>query len=152
MKTPKKYTFHFTKGQPPFHEKTKGKPYHPTKRSCAIWFTRLNKFLFSDGLPPVGRYVFYTNLVVDKNPSWAYYMRGIATDGRSDAEIGFSKVYPNKQAFLEVFAHELIHHYQAVNGLPMGHGPSFNKWSNKFKKHGLTLAEKYYDNTRQKED
>jgi len=59
--------------------------------------------------------------------------------------LNMNKRYKSKKFFVEVLAHEMVHHYQFMNDEPMGHGPSFEKWSDKFSKKGLKLFKVYGD-------
>ena len=54
-----------------------------------------------------------------------------------------SKVYKCEKLFVEVLAHEMIHHFQNLNDEPLGHGPTFWAWRDNFKLRGLTLDRSY---------
>ena len=54
-----------------------------------------------------------------------------------------NKRYKSKQIFVEVLAHEMVHHYQYIYNEEVGHGSSFLKWRDKFNKKGLNLVKVY---------
>ena len=57
-----------------------------------------------------------------------------------------NKKYKNKQFFVEVLAHELIHHYQFMNDITLSHhSESFTMWKEKFNRKGLSLRRAYDD-------
>ena len=136
---------------PPELNLTGVKPYHPSKRTCILWFKRINESVFLGKLPEINNYVIKKNLYFDNHPSWAYYYRSLEYVKEADnpyskskfipgSTIVFSQEFPTKKFFIEIFAHELVHHYQFINGKPLGHGKSFFHWSKRFNSKGLNLA------------
>lgn len=107
--------------------------YETTIEDCQQWFNILNREVFDNSLPPVDQ--------IDirwRRKAYAYY----AYD-ETGVELHMNKKYKSKQFFVEVLAHEMVHHYQYMNGERMGHGPSFTKWRGKFRKKGLNLLKVY---------
>lgn len=111
--------------------------YNTTIEDCQEWFNILNRELFDNSLSPVDEidirwrrqaYAYYD--YDEKNPN------GIC-------KLLMNKRYKSKQFFVEVLAHEMVHHYQYTNNEEMGHGSSFLKWRDKFNKKGLNLSKAY---------
>ena len=71
--------------------------------------------------------------------------REIATGLQKIRENTFNTVrgYRSKKMFVEVLAHEMVHHYQALHNEPVGHGPSFYRWRDKLNKKGLQHVRVY---------
>ena len=111
--------------------------YQTTIEDCQKWFNILNRELFDNSLLPVDE--------IDvrwRRKAHAYY----DYDDRKQnglCKLLMNKKYKSKQFFVEVLAHEMVHHYQYMNGEIMGHGPSFIKWRDKFNKKGLNLVRVY---------
>lgn len=102
--------------------------YHPTQHAVQWWFHCLNREIFDTCLPCVR-----LRLNTD-NYSWGYY---VAPD-----LIGYRRVYQTKQQFVAVLGHEMVHHWQAVNGLPYTpHNQQFYRWRRRFLRHGILLVE-----------
>lgn len=111
--------------------------YETTIEDCEEWFNILNRELFKNSLPPVdeidirwrrGAYAYYD---YDENK-----INGIC-------KLLMNKRYKSKQFFVEVLAHEMVHHYQYIYNEEMGHGSSFLKWRDTFNKKGLNLVRDY---------
>lgn len=118
---------------------TKKNRYETTIEDCHKWFRILNQELFSNKLPQIDK--------IDirwRRRTHAYYEY---YDGprKRECKLCMNKKYSSKQFFVEVLAHELIHHYQFTNGMPLSHGESFVKWKNKFNRKGLNLKVGYKD-------
>lgn len=118
-------------------EKNEHYEYETTVEDCQIWFNVLNREIFDNSLPLVdeidvrwrrGAHAYYD--YDEKKPN------GIC-------KLLMNKKYKSKQFFVEVLAHEMVHHYQYINGEKMGHGSSFLKWRGKFNKKGLNLVKVY---------
>jgi hypothetical protein len=114
--------------------------YETTHEDCRFWFGVLNQELFNNRLTEI-----------DVDIRWrrgAYARYQYPDNGRMDqipVKLLMNKKYRNKKFFVEVLAHELIHHYQFLHDEPVGHGPSFMRWEEKFNKKGLNLARAYYE-------
>lgn len=110
--------------------------YETTIEDCQEWFNILNRELFDNSLPNVDE--------IDvrwRRQAHAYYDYAVKRNG--PCKLLMNKKYKSKQFFVEVLAHEMVHHYQYINGERMGHGSSFMKWRGKFNKKGLNLVRVY---------
>lgn len=103
-------------------------PFRPTHSSVRWWFHTLNRELFNGELPAA-------QFKAHNDPdSWGYYI--------APELIAYSRAYRTKQHFVAVLAHEMVHHWQAHNGLGNHcHGASFVQWIRRFRRHGIVLAE-----------
>jgi hypothetical protein len=111
--------------------------YNTTVEDCEEWFKILNRELFKNSLPPVNE--------IDirwRRGAYAYYDYD---ESRSNGicKLLMNKRYKSKQFFVEVLAHEMVHHYQCINNEEIGHGSSFMKWRDTFNKKGLNLVRDY---------
>lgn len=118
-------------------EKNEYYEYETTVEDCQLWFNVLNREIFDNSLP----------LVDEIDVRWrrgahAYYDYD-ETKPNGICKLLMNKKYKSKQFFVEVLAHEMVHHYQYINGEKMGHGSSFTKWRDKFNKKGLNLVKVY---------
>lgn len=112
--------------------------YETTIEDCQKWFNILNRELFNESLPPVDE--------IDirwRRGAHAWYDYDESKPGEGTARLLMNKRYKSKQFFVEVLAHEMVHHYQYIYNEEMGHGSSFVKWRDKFNKKGLTLTRAY---------
>jgi hypothetical protein len=107
---------------------------------CEEWFHILNEEIFDCKLPVID----YVDIRW-RRKAWAYYQ--YITDNNDadykESVLCMNKKYTNKKFFVEVLAHELIHHHQFIFDEPMGHGPSFMKWMKAFNQKGLKLVKSY---------
>lgn len=125
------------------------KTYITKAEDCEEWFHILNEELFDNKLPVID--------FVDirwRRKSWAYYQYTLDTNDPEYKEslLCMNKKYTNKKFFVEVLAHELVHHYQFIFDEPMGHGPSFMRWCEIFNKKGLNLVKSYGDENDEEQD
>lgn len=112
--------------------------YETTVEDCRKWFNILNRELFDETLPPVDE--------IDirwRRGAHAWYDYDEKKPGTGTARLLMNKRYKSKQFFVEVLAHEMVHHYQYIYNEEMGHGSSFLKWRDKFNKKGLSLSKAY---------
>lgn len=116
--------------------------YETTLEDCQRWFRILNKEIFDSKLPPVDEidirwrrktYAFYYYEMDTKDPNFMV------------CKLCMNKRYKNKKFFVEVLAHEMVHHYQFMFDEPVSHGPTFTAWCDKFNKKGLKLVRAYED-------
>lgn len=116
------------------------KPYVTTERACRIWFSILNDELFDGTLSPISEidirwrrkvHAFYECTTYSDRPDYLY------------SKLGMNKRYHSKRFFVEILAHEMIHHWQKLNNEPLGHGPSFSMWNDTFARKGLALDKAY---------
>lgn len=112
--------------------------YETTVEDCQKWFNILNRELFNSSLPKVHE--------IDirwRRGAHAWYDYEEGAPGSGTCRLLMNKRYKSKQFFVEVLAHEMVHHYQYINNEEVGHGSSFIKWRGKFNKKGLNLVEAY---------
>jgi len=112
--------------------------YETTVEDCQKWFNILNRELFNNSLPPVNE--------IDirwRRGAHAWYDYDEDHPGEGTSKLLMNKRYKSKQFFVEVLAHEMVHHYQYIYSEEMGHGSSFLKWRDKFNKKGLNLVKAY---------
>lgn len=112
--------------------------YETTIEDCNEWFNVLNRELFDNSLPQIHE--------IDirwRRGAHAWYDYDEAKPGTGECKLLMNKRYKSKQFFVEVLAHEMVHHYQYTNNEEMGHGSSFLKWRDKFNKKGLNLVKAY---------
>jgi len=114
--------------------------YETTLRDCRKWFKIINEEVFRSSLIPINQYKIcqckgfhgkYQAYYDDEKDDWTYSV------------ITLNKKFKTKKLFVEVLAHEMVHHHQFLFGNPLGHGPSFYKWQPKLNKKGLSLAKAY---------
>lgn len=131
-----------------FSEKT----FFPTIDDVDEWYTRINLVVFRNELiVPFDRievrpriYVWgdYTGYVVDNKKT--HYEKHVFGEGLS-CTLRMTNKFPNKKFFVQILAHEMVHHYQFTREEPffqsknISHGKSFWKWKPTFEKHGLNL-------------
>lgn len=112
--------------------------YETTVEDCHMWFNVLNRELFDNSLPRIDE--------VDirwRRKAHAWYDYDANRPGEGTARLLMNKRYKSKQFFIEVLAHEMVHHYQYIYNEEMGHGSSFFKWRDKFNQKGLNLVRAY---------
>ena len=108
--------------------------YETTERDYLIWFKIINKEIFGGRLPPIDR----VEIKWRRGCFAAYTYQ--ASSKRKKSTLLLNKKYRSKKFFVEMMAHELVHHYQFMYDEPMGHGPSFERWTKIFNKKGLRLG------------
>lgn len=113
--------------------------YETTHEDCQKWFNILNREIFKNTLSSVdeidirwrrGAHAYYESVVDDKVPF-------------IHTKLCMNKRYKSKKFFVEVLAHELVHHYQFLSEGKMSHGESFVAWTEAFNKKGLKLVKVY---------
>lgn len=114
--------------------------YETTQEDCERWFRILNREIFDNLLEPVDEID-----IGRRKGSYAIYE---CYDDSEDKDYRYCKLlmkdrYRSKKMFVEVLAHEMVHHYQALHNEPVGHGPSFYRWRDKLNKKGLQLVRVY---------
>lgn len=112
--------------------------YETTIEDCRLWFNVLNSELFNNSLHPIKE--------IDirwRRGAHAWYDYDDTKPGTGTAKLLMNKRYKSKQFFVEVLAHEMVHHYQYIYNEEVGHGSSFMKWRDKFIKKGLNLVRAY---------
>jgi hypothetical protein len=112
--------------------------YETTVEDCQEWFKVLNRELFENSLPKINE--------IDirwRRGAYAWYDYDENLPSKGITKLLMNKRYKSKKFFIEVLAHEMVHHYQYINNEEMGHGSSFLKWCDKFNKKGLNLVRSY---------
>jgi hypothetical protein len=109
--------------------------FRPKTEDMKEWFVIINEQVFGNKLEPV------TKLRV-KNLEYIYGFYGYFDKknkryGRT--QITVTNKFPDKKTFVEILAHEMIHHFQNSYNEPVGHGPSFTAWNENFKIKGIKL-------------
>jgi len=95
-----------------------------TEHLAHYWFTVINKAVFKDQLPR-------PNIVIRpmrKYRGWAH-----AKTGRNLMELANDPI--NKNEFISLIAHEMVHLWQWQTYKSMNHGQTFLYWKKFFKKH-----------------
>ena len=109
--------------------------YETTKEDCVKWSRIINREIFNNQLTDID------NIEIGwRRKCWAYCVCEVDEEGDKYIKLAMNKKYPTKLFFVEVLAHELIHHYQFLNDEPLGHGSSFSDWTDKFNNRGLNLV------------
>ena len=121
-------------------EEGRDEQYITTLEDCQKWFRILNRELFQNTLTPPDE--------VDirwRRGAYAYYEAIIDTDDDDYlyTRLCMNKRYKSKKFFVEVLAHELVHHYQFLTERKATHGETFAAWTDAFNKKGLRLVKAY---------
>ena len=127
------------------------KIYATTEQDIRDWFDIINTAVFQGRIPGV----FSRIRIVRQRETWAHYTghnTGVSKSLQEKldgigivSDLSISKKFPNIRGFINVLAHEMIHHYQfeceheRFDPTNISHGQSFWKWKNRFRKYGLNL-------------
>lgn len=115
-------------------------PYQTTAEDCKTWFNIINREIFEGqlSLPDEidirwrrGTYAYYESWIDTDDPDYQY------------TKLCMNKRYKSKKFFVEVLAHELVHHYQFLTQRKVTHGDTFIEWVDTFNKKGLRLVKAY---------
>ena len=115
------------------------KTYRPSPRICRQWFNILNQQMFGNKLPPVDE--LYVTFLWAEHGVYSFYREKDPLYPKT--KIVIDETFRDKKTFVEVLAHEMIHHFQYIHYEPVGHGPSFEAWRDNFALKGLRLNRKY---------
>lgn len=124
-----------------FNKQPRHKAYLTTPRECKRWFNIINKEIFNSKLPTVTSWDIRW-----RRTAWAWYTFDDdikKKTGKVVCEMQMNKRYHSKKFFIEVLAHEMIHHWQAANDAPFGHGDSFKQWKSDFARKGIKITERF---------
>ena len=110
--------------------------YRVTVESAWEWYHILNEQIFGGLLEPVNKIVISTHKNHDDHYALYHYDE---KDKTKPTKISFCKTFDDEKQFVEILAHEMIHHFQHTYHEPLGHGPSFLAWSDNLKLRGLIL-------------
>ena len=111
--------------------------YKSTVDAAWEWFHILNEQIFGGLLKPVDK-IFISN---HKNYGdvYALYYYNNNKKQNDPCEISVCKSFEDEKTFVEILAHEMVHHFQYCNDEPLGHGPSFLAWRDNFELKGIKL-------------
>lgn len=107
--------------------------FRPKIKDIEQWFDILNEELFDCKLPPIDK----IHIMKDYQHHALYRCKKQNGDARTRLTMDVS--FKDKKTFVEVLAHEMIHHFQFHFDEPLGHGPSFWAWKDNFLLKGLKL-------------
>lgn len=110
--------------------------YRPTVEDAWEWYHILNRQLFGNLLKPVEK-IFVSNHVKYGDVYALYYYN--QSKRGEESKISISSSFKNEKMFVEILAHEMIHHFQYSYDEPVGHGPTFFAWRDNLKLKGLRL-------------
>jgi len=120
-------------------QSTEEELYKTTREDCERWFRILNRELFDNELCPVDE--------IEIGRRKGVYAIYECYDEKCEDGVQYRLVlkdrYRSKKFFVEVLAHEMVHHYQALNDQPLGHGRTFLKWRKRLNEKGLQLVRAY---------
>jgi hypothetical protein len=111
--------------------------FKPTRESAWEWFNILNEQIFGNTLLPVDDITISNHKGDDVYAYYYYYTKDDPKHGQTS--ISVLKKFKNEKFFVEILAHEMIHHFQHLYDEPSGHGATFQAWCENFKLKGLTL-------------
>lgn len=114
--------------------------FEPTQEDCYFWFDILNAELFAGQLSYPDRFDIRW-----RRKAFAYHVGWFDTK-KSDyifTEILMNKRYKSKKFFVEVLAHEMVHHHQYLTEKKSDHGQTFMKWKKQFNRKGMNLVRSY---------
>lgn len=109
--------------------------FRPTVLDIEVWFTILNEQIFGNKLKRVKK--FQIKHDDELHAYYGYYDKNHKKHGKT--RIVMDNKFSSKKRFVEILAHEMIHHFQAEYDEPVGHGPTFTAWRENFKLKGLNL-------------
>ena len=107
--------------------------FRPTVEDIKEWFPILNEQIFGNKLKD------FTEIRVKKLRRTHAFFNYEDDRSNRDTSIDMHCLFSSKKLFVEILAHEMVHHFQHSYNEPLGHGPSFLAWRDNFKLRGLTL-------------
>lgn len=119
-------------------QNTEEEKYTTTYEDCERWFRILNRELFDNQLPPLDQ----IEIKRRKGIYAIYECYDEECDGVRH-RITMRDKFKSKKMFVEVLAHEMVHHYQNLNDQPLGHGRTFLRWRKVLNEKGLQLVRAY---------
>ena len=112
------------------------KTFYPTKHLVTRWFNILNEEIFNNQIHP-----FHEIEIKRKQGCHAEHIPFEDSNGNIYGELSISNRFINKNEFLYVLAHEMVHQWQWMELGRTSHGDSFWKWKNRFAKFEIPLGE-----------
>ena len=112
--------------------------YLPTLRSIRLNYSILNKKIF-DGILPRSSDIEFQIGFMKGALGICMYIRS-----RDSLVVKLRPAFRDRQLFITILAHEMIHVYEFTRHQRMTHGPKFFEWKSLFAEHGIVLAKKYF--------
>jgi len=109
--------------------------FRPKVGDMMQWFNVINQQIFGSKLALINKFQIKENS--ELHAYYGYYNKSHENHGKT--RIVMDNKFSNKKRFVEILAHEMVHHFQAQYDEPVGHGPTFTAWSDNFKLKGLNL-------------
>jgi AAA+ ATPase superfamily predicted ATPase len=109
--------------------------YVPTNDAIKHWFRFINREAFGSEL-----YEFRDIEIRRRHGCWAECTGD--TDrktGEKYSSLCMNHNFKSEKHFIEVLAHEMVHHYQWIYYETMDHGQTFFEWKDELKKHNLNI-------------
>ena len=111
------------------------KTFFPTKHLITRWFNIFNQEIFRDEIHP-----FHEIEIKQKKGCHAEHIPFEEHCGKIYAVLSISDRFINKNEFLFVLAHEMVHQWQWMHLHTSNHGESFWKWKNRLAKFEIPLG------------
>lgn len=112
--------------------------FRPKQEDIETWFIILNEQIFGNKLKPFNK--IRVKRLHRTHAFFNYWSKADLKQGKpNEVSLEMHCVFDSKKLFVEILAHEMIHHFQHSYNEPLGHGPSFTVWRDNFKLKGLTL-------------
>jgi len=112
--------------------------FRPNTESVQEWFGVINEQIFGNKLKPFDK--VRIKRLHRTHAYFNYWTKEQLRQGKpNETSLEMHVVFKNKKLFVEILAHEMIHHFQHCYDEPLGHGPSFLAWRENLKLRGLTL-------------
>lgn len=111
--------------------------YKPTERSARAAYNKLNKAIFESKLPPAS----YIDFDIGEIPMkwWAYCEYNKITGFK----IKLLPEYVNRDFFIAILAHEMVHVWEQLTYSRMTHGPNFFSFKDVFELNDIELTRCY---------
>ena len=110
--------------------------YRATVADVREWFDVLNEQIFGDKLTPIRKIKFFK--FDDDIDVYAFYHYFYKCKDKKPY-MSFQRMFDCEKEFVEILAHEMIHHFQFLYDEPISHGSSFMIWRDNFNLKGLEL-------------
>lgn len=111
--------------------------YYPTIRSIKREYTLLNKRVFNGCLPASSEIEFEIGNMSDALGICKY------VTSRKTRLIKLIPVFKDRELFVAILAHEMVHLYEYNTHGQMTHGPKFYEWRDDLAEHGIDLSRTY---------
>lgn len=102
------------------------------------WWRELNEAIFDGKLNPPAQVIVKHHL----KEAWAW-CEGGGFSKRVPVNYAFQRKYDDKEMFLTILAHEMVHHWEQQTTGRMSHGKNFFKWEERLKQVGIPLDKSY---------